>query len=141
MKKIGRGQKGFTMIEVIAVLVILGILSAVAVPKYLDMQKVARVKAVEGALAAAGSNATLSFSKFVLTNTLEPNKITGGDTWERAGLTQAIATDLGDFNAKYSYKNGIGEVTIKLDKTPGNCPNWMEKMKNSEVKKSFVINE
>jgi MSHA pilin protein MshA len=44
-----RNQKGFTLIEIIAVLVILGILAAVAIPKYFDMQGQAQDKAVQGA--------------------------------------------------------------------------------------------
>ena len=49
LRKHIRNQKGFTLIEIIAVLVILGILAAIAIPKYLDMRKEAVVKAAAAA--------------------------------------------------------------------------------------------
>ena len=56
MKTNLRNQKGFTLIELVVVMVILALLAAVAVPKFLDLQKqaeAASVKKVIGNLKSA----------------------------------------------------------------------------------------
>ncbi|AGW13176.1 type IV pilin protein [Megalodesulfovibrio gigas] len=61
-----RNQQGFTLIEIIAVLVILGILAAVAVPKYNDMQLTAAKKGAAGIIAGAMSQCSLAYAKALL---------------------------------------------------------------------------
>ena len=62
-----RNEKGFTLIEIIAVLVILGILAAVAIPKYLSMMDSSRIAAAQGAIAECKSRASGYYANELLT--------------------------------------------------------------------------
>jgi prepilin-type N-terminal cleavage/methylation domain-containing protein len=61
-------QKGFTLIEIIAVLVILGILAAVAVPRFMDLTSVASDKAAMQAVAEGKSRLSNQFARNLLNN-------------------------------------------------------------------------
>ena len=62
-----RNQKGFTLIEIIAVLVILGILAAVAIPRFMDLTTVASDKAAMQAVAEGKSRLSNQFARNLLT--------------------------------------------------------------------------
>lgn len=65
-------QAGFTLIEIIAVLVILAVLAAVAIPRYISLIDDARTQALEGAVAAGMSHVSLAYGRLCLQTGAEP---------------------------------------------------------------------
>ena len=84
MKQQIKKEEGFTLVEVIAVLVILGILAAVAIPKFFDMQDTARQKAMLGAVGELNGQVALAFAQ---------NALEGGVSGNYSGYTGDIGPE------------------------------------------------
>ena len=99
-KNVLRNQKGFTLIEIIAVLVILGILAAVAIPKYLSMADEARIKSAQGAIAEVKGRLSSAQAKYMMEN--NGTAPSAGTLFTYAGATNQYGGNLLNLGTDYT---------------------------------------
>ena len=110
----GQNEAGFTLIEIIAVIIIMGILAAVAVPKFFSMQEDAKRAALNGALSEAAARFNHAYARYILDLKRAPSNVEGVlDTTNYLGANALTGEDIGDFEIKWE-KNASNDLIITV---------------------------
>ena len=123
-------QRGFTLIELVIIIAVLGIIAAVAIPKYVDMISDAKESACKGALGGLRSGISIYYANTALK--------TGSATWPDIDSMQTVGVVMAqglppnpyqvDANAPDSIVTGVTKGTIV-----GTRGGWAYKPSSGEI--------
>lgn len=116
------GTRGFTLIELVVVITILGILAAFAVPRFVAMQIKARESAIDGLQGAVRSAAALTHSMWLVSNqpatiAMEGTTITMTNGYPNLTTIDNTLVDISGF----SYDDTTGVFSKVGATTPATC--------------------
>lgn len=127
--KFKKSQSGFTLIELVVVVVILGILAATALPRFFDMSSQARMAKMNAAAGAIKSAAAIAHAAYLAAgNTPATVSMEGTTVNLTNGYPDATATGIQaaafSNNTDYTYTagtNAAGQTFTAADSTKATC--------------------
>ena len=125
-----RNNSGFTLIELVIIIVVLGIIAAVAIPKYQDISDEAKIAATKGALGNLRSGISIYYANtalktgtagwppidslatpnVVMMNALPPNPYQDSDAAPDSIVTGVTKGTIVGTRGGWAYKPGTGEI-------------------------------
>jgi MSHA pilin protein MshA len=115
-----KDERGFTLIELVIIIVILGILSVVAIPRYVDMQEEAREASIRGALGNIRSAVSIQYARNALSGTPSFPAALNGTLFADGKVPEEpvskVTTVVTSFNGSggWVYDSGTGRVQCNL---------------------------
>ena len=117
-------EKGFTLIELIMVIVIKGIISAVAIPRFVGLSTSARLSTARGIGAALSGTIQAEHADFLINadaydvnEVVNNTTLAGGATVSVAG--QVITYVSGPSTFTWTYADNVGDTTATITETSG----------------------
>lgn len=123
-------SKGFTLIELVVVIIILGILAVTAAPKFINLQSDARLSSLQGIKSAIQGANTLVYSKASLAGLqtsasvsvdIGPNTVPAAYGYMQA-TAAALSSGLDISTSEWDIQaSGANRVSIRQEGAPVSC--------------------
>lgn len=110
-------NKGFTLIELIAVLLILGVMTAVAIPRFISLDKSAELKVVEMGLMELNARESLYFAEYML-DSGGADEYFGMSDGDLGGGFIELDIEYGEVNYELTFRGTTHKVNRNIDNKP-----------------------